>query len=493
MEYDSDEVLQARVDELEALLLQATATPVELDLDGGISIMDGQASPFLLNLPLEATIDGHDNGMLPFELLEHLLDTFFEFMYQFNFFMSAKDFRRRLVLPASHPNSPHPALMTSIFLVASHFSARELSDWQPVLIRRTHQLICQSAALGDRPMDLCMAAVMFARFCFHTTRFDLGLCYASSAVSFAVGCGFHRITAGPTVPFGSDERLSVIPPPRDEAEVIQRIRMWHSIFMLDRGSSWTSGIPPYLAEEEIVTPWPVSSSQELHVLLDRSTPILQNLYGPVGMSAATVRPGDNSFSIRARSIAFYDKATFLDRAFSSKTDQRFWDTFSGLTAALGRFRDSLPPLFSDPSEFPIDVTADENQRDTGSWCRTYTLLMAQTCVLGSLAIVHGILDNDEKHARLSLEASMQLARIVRELKDFNPRKMPILVISGWVSAATRLLTQIKTSSSSALPMPSPREVRADFDSVYKALLQIKNFYPIAGVYTDALRERLNAV
>lgn len=29
-------------------------------------------------------------------------------------------------------------------------------------------------------------------------------------------------------------------------------------------------------------------------------------------------------------------------------------------------------------------------------------------------------------------------------------------------------------------MPSPREVRADFDSVYKALLQIKNFYPIAG-------------
>ena len=107
------------------------------------------------------------------------LDTFFEFMYQFNFFMSAKDFRRRLVLPASHPNSPHPALMTSIYLVASHFSARELSDWQPVLVRRTHQLICQSAALGDRPMDLCMAAVMFARFCFHTTRFDLGLCYAS--------------------------------------------------------------------------------------------------------------------------------------------------------------------------------------------------------------------------------------------------------------------------------------------------------------------------
>lgn len=68
MEYDSDEVLQARVDELEALLLQATATP---DLEE-ISIMDGQASPFLLNLPLEATIDGHDNGVLPFELLEHL-------------------------------------------------------------------------------------------------------------------------------------------------------------------------------------------------------------------------------------------------------------------------------------------------------------------------------------------------------------------------------------------------------------------------------------
>lgn len=57
--------------------------------------------------------------------------------------------------------------------------------------------------------------------------------------------------------------------------------------------------------------------------------------------------------------------------------------------------------------------------------------MAQTCVLGSLAIVHGILDNDEKHARLSLDASMQLARIVRELKDFNPRKMPILVIVSW--------------------------------------------------------------
>src|SRR5260221_14147766 len=72
--------------------------------------------------------------------------------------------------------------------------------------------------------------------------------------------------------------------------------------------------------QELVKPWPVSSDvppQELRTLLKPSAPILQNLYGPVGISAATVRPGDNSLSIRAGSMAFYDKATFLDRAFSS--------------------------------------------------------------------------------------------------------------------------------------------------------------------------------
>ncbi len=60
----------------------------------------------------------------------------------------------------------------------------------------------------------------------------LGTLRSQAAVSFAVGCGFHRIGLGPAMQFGSDERLSVIPPPQDEAEIIQRIRMWHSIFMV---------------------------------------------------------------------------------------------------------------------------------------------------------------------------------------------------------------------------------------------------------------------
>ncbi len=70
MEHDSDEVLlQARVDELEALVLQATAT-YDLDPEEETSLIDGQGSPFLVNLPLEGTMD--EPVILPSEILEHL-------------------------------------------------------------------------------------------------------------------------------------------------------------------------------------------------------------------------------------------------------------------------------------------------------------------------------------------------------------------------------------------------------------------------------------
>ncbi|KAF8324304.1 uncharacterized protein EI90DRAFT_3019661 [Cantharellus anzutake] len=470
MEYQTVEDLQARVDELEALLRQAerhgSTAPPEPDL-GQHAFVEGETSQFL-DLPLEVSSYEHDeDGTLPSELQDHLqhlsadrsrVEAFFEYLYQFNFFMDAKDFRRRLELPTSDPHSPHPSLMTAIFLAGTHFSTRDVASWQPILVRRTHRLISQSTTLGD------------------------------PAVSFAVGCGFHQMAFRSAAAHEYPQRAT-IPSPQDEAEMIQRIRMWHSIFMLDRGSSWTSGVPPYLAEEDIVTPWPVSSGtsqRDLHALLNSSSPILQNLYGPTGFDAATVRPGDSSLSIRARSIAIFDKALFLDRSYASNADQSFGSSFNDLIAALTTFRDTLPSLYSPPCDFPIDLSGDEYQDDNGhvdtsSWCRIYTLLMAHSCVLGSLALLHGIHDNEEEHARRSYEASSQLAHLVRELKDFNPRRMPILIISGWAAAATRLLKHVQTSSSSTLPRVNEPEARCDFDTIYQALLQIRTIYPITGM------------
>ena len=94
-------------------------------------------------------------------------------------------FLKQLSFPPTHPDSPHPCLLSSIYLIACHFSPRSTSCVAPyteIFMQRTLRLIneqSQSPTATDRPLDFCMALILYARFCFYTNRFDKGVCFTN--------------------------------------------------------------------------------------------------------------------------------------------------------------------------------------------------------------------------------------------------------------------------------------------------------------------------
>ncbi|KAF9509654.1 hypothetical protein BS47DRAFT_140471 [Hydnum rufescens UP504] len=260
--------------------------------------------------------------MLPGELTDHLLAVFCSHIFQFSFYMSVQDFKRSVHLPPSDPDSLPPCLHSAIFLVACHFSPRPLSDLEAIFLQRTHRLLSQATVSGDRPMDICMAAVLFSRYCFYTNRPDLGVCYTSSALTFAIGCSLHQVSLQSSK---LNPNTGPLPPSRSEEETLRRIRMWNSLYILDRGSSWTNGLAPYLSDEDITTPWSINSlssgSRLQQIRTSPPSPTITSLFA-ADSPTLTVQRGDTALSIRARSVALHDRSNRFKLSLTARSGTR---------------------------------------------------------------------------------------------------------------------------------------------------------------------------
>jgi hypothetical protein len=113
------------------------------------------------------------------------IDVFCSYSFAFNFFKPIGLFLKQLSLPHTHPDSPHPCLLNSIYLLACHFSPRSnvcLAPFIEIFMQRTLRLVNeqpQSPTATDRPLDICMALILYARFCFYTNRLDTGVCFTN--------------------------------------------------------------------------------------------------------------------------------------------------------------------------------------------------------------------------------------------------------------------------------------------------------------------------
>ncbi|KAF8306768.1 hypothetical protein DL93DRAFT_210375 [Clavulina sp. PMI_390] len=202
----------------------------------------------------------------PEEVVSHIIDTYCAHAAVFNFYKPVYLFRsqlqhaRALGLSTSHPDAPHPLLMNTVYLLGTHFSHRRQSEYdaardgalcftrlEELFLARSMRLANEQSSIegGDRALDFCMALCNLARFFMYTKRFDLGIQFTNSSMAFAVGCGLHQIDVRPMVassPIFASHASSplsptpTLPPPRSEQDVINRIRLWHSVFIV-RGSS----------------------------------------------------------------------------------------------------------------------------------------------------------------------------------------------------------------------------------------------------------------
>ena len=137
------------------------------------------------------------------------------------------------------PNTPHPALLNAIYLLACFFSeSPELNSYEALFLQRARQGVANALEQADRLQHSIQAASLIAMYLHAKGRVLEGYYISCATARFAVGCGLHQIDSpvwnGPNHPTS----LSAIPlpgmrpllePPRDPTELGERIHTWWQV------------------------------------------------------------------------------------------------------------------------------------------------------------------------------------------------------------------------------------------------------------------------
>lgn len=178
---------------------------------------------------------------------------------------------------------PHPALMNAIYLLACHFARSPyFSELESTFLTRALREITVALDNQDRLVDVVQASSLLAIYLYANSRILEGYCHSFSAARLAVGLGLHQIqyadltqrssNTGKSSPADSSPGLMtlnsanspssiVTSPPKNSAELRERISTFWQVFMVDRCWSVANGLPVALPDGEhhqgrIKTPWP---------------------------------------------------------------------------------------------------------------------------------------------------------------------------------------------------------------------------------------------
>ncbi|KAF8301045.1 hypothetical protein DL93DRAFT_2090880 [Clavulina sp. PMI_390] len=131
-----------------------------------------------------------------------------------------------LSLPPSHPESIHPCLLNACYLAACESSGGFLATLQPLFIQRTRYFLNQSLMDADRISHFLWASVVLACNLGRRRRYDETYAVVSSAALLVSALGRSGL--------GSPLGESLLPPPKDEIEAIDGIRLAYSLYITDQ-------------------------------------------------------------------------------------------------------------------------------------------------------------------------------------------------------------------------------------------------------------------
>ncbi|KDQ06041.1 hypothetical protein BOTBODRAFT_149808 [Botryobasidium botryosum FD-172 SS1] len=208
-----------------------------------------------------------------------------------------------LELPPSHPGAAHPALVDAVLLNGCLYAHESLQAHEPELVFRVRKGLEHSLANADRLFDYVRASTLLSSYLYSRCRLIEGHYYNSSAMSLAVACGLSKIIS---IDLTLQPMQSLIEPPKDLAELGDRINLFWALSRIDRVATLLIGaVPREPIHEEITTIWPCPP--EYHNV-DRA--LLQQ-YGAVkALYDAAVQPAhdpvddiDNLISPRMKAFA----------------------------------------------------------------------------------------------------------------------------------------------------------------------------------------------
>ncbi|EAU90494.2 hypothetical protein CC1G_00878 [Coprinopsis cinerea okayama7 len=217
-----------------------------------------------------------------FLLIQNLLDKFLPHAAEFGFFLHVPTFRSSTLLsaPFGHPSRPTPALLSVVYLWGVHLSHSEalLLQEQAFLTRALqHVATDMFGTHPNRILHTMQAQVLLAYYFFRTGRFLEAKWQTGSAISLALGSGFHKLRSAnmaPPATIGLSHDAPVyLDLPQTNLEEGERINGFWAVFTLHKLIS-VALEPPFnvcgaleAPGIQIDVPWPLDMPQYLDGLL----------------------------------------------------------------------------------------------------------------------------------------------------------------------------------------------------------------------------------
>ncbi|KAK7436737.1 hypothetical protein VKT23_018990 [Stygiomarasmius scandens] len=349
-----------------------------------------------------------------------------------------------------------PALMYSMFLLASHLSASspQVSALEPEFLSRAVGSVSQiltstsqrtETRTSDHPhwkvLQAIQSHVLLAQYFFLTGRKLEGRYSVTIAVSLVLGTRMHRI--------------------RSEEEALQSFGMHRETGRGIHTGGYTSGsgaqvVNPREETERINAFWTVLALNSRWTAIEgnaRSSSTIQRFL------ANTPDDGHSTLALHAKACILLEQAFDLVNRYdqsqpssatgSSQSAQNFLGAFNSLIGLTTRFTSELPPVDSVPDSPPSTTSSFPRALNSGSKKRQ--LLVIHTLVRVAAIRLYSLFENTNysgpnervRTHQLKLEAANEAARMIGLIDGRGVVFIDSVMAMLWPVIAHVLITEIR--------------------------------------------------
>ncbi|KAF8159477.1 hypothetical protein B0H34DRAFT_405912 [Crassisporium funariophilum] len=318
-------------------------------------------SPITIRRPIASPFLGSEEPALG--ILQSSLDNFLPHAEQFGFFLHIPTFRNSALLafPLGHPARPTPGLLSSVHLLGVHFSQPETMHGQEIpLLARAVQHVATDL-LGSHPnkvLHTLQAEILLAYYFLRTGSLLEAKCRTGTAISLALGSGFHKIrsanvTAPSTIALLHDQPFA-LPPPQDSMQEVERINGFWTVLMLHKFISVALESPAHVCGAleapgmQIDTPWPIEMSHYKEGVLRPDLQGNSTVRAFLNGYTTAVDNGDTPTALATKAAILFHRAAHLTGQWSPTMTQRdrlAYDAAArSVNVLIETFRSNLAPL-----------------------------------------------------------------------------------------------------------------------------------------------------
>ncbi|KAF8309913.1 hypothetical protein DL93DRAFT_1690911 [Clavulina sp. PMI_390] len=211
---------------------------------GGYSLRQERSRQLIQRAAVEHYVDSFQwspGEEVPLQMSQFLISIFLPYRLQHHFYMDATYFLQCFSLPPSHPESIHPCLLHACYLAACNIVGGRLSAFEPYFLERCRFYLNQALMLADRLPHFLWTSTLLGYYFARNRRLEESFAMVSAACRLATACGFSTTM---------ENSSGLLAPPASKAEAIDRIWLFHSIYMADQSLTALFPFPPTLVCDE---------------------------------------------------------------------------------------------------------------------------------------------------------------------------------------------------------------------------------------------------